>query len=92
MLLTVPGLSVTRREDSQHKQSLRKTHSYVHIYICTLSALQRSIQTLTQRPAETPRAWTDKQGHFNPLGQPLSFPLQRHTQTPLHRERLTPQK
>lgn len=93
-LLTDPGLSVTRREHSQHKQSLGNTCNG-HIYAHSLSALQEAFRPSptgphreTWAPAKTPRTWTDTQGQSNPQGQRTPFaPPETHTNILRERER-----
>ena len=84
-LLIVPGLTVTRRGESQGKQSPRKTHT----------PAQSGIQTLAPRPEEgntssckgTQHHMINKQGPGKPQGHLLPFPPFRDTCKHLCRER-----
>lgn len=80
----VPGLSMTRREDSQHKQSPRKTHSYVHV--CTSSQRYREAFRCSPTGLQIYPGPGQINRDSNPQGQLLPFPS-RDTHTHLCKER-----
>ena len=91
-LLTVPGLSVTRREESQGTHSPRKTHKYKSTHTHPLRA---ALRPSPQGPKEgntsscqgTQHPMINKQGHSKPQGHLLPFAPFRDTCKHLCRER-----
>ena len=59
-LQTVPGRSVTRREEGQHKQSPRKTHTHTHTHTYTSTHPPLSTHPSAPHPSDT-------QGHLLPF-------------------------
>lgn len=96
-LLTVPGLSMTRRGESQGKQESQED---THVQVYTHTPAQSGIQTLAPRPKEDGNTGSCKGiqhqtiNRDTPNDRAISspFPPSEHMQTPLQRERLTPPK